>query len=86
MDGARAAQDLYSITRYIRRDNPTAARSVAKTIYDGCQSLIDCPHRAQGETDWHARIGVFSVAVHSEPALTGLRLSRPFYGGPLSKP
>jgi plasmid stabilization system protein ParE len=32
---APAAQDLYSITRYIRRDNPTAARDVAETIYDG---------------------------------------------------
>jgi len=29
---APAAQDLYCITRYIRRNNPEAARDVAKTI------------------------------------------------------
>ncbi len=39
-----AAQDLYKITRYIRRDNPTAAREVAKTIYDGCDNLASFPH------------------------------------------
>ena len=38
---APAAKDLYNITRYIRRDNPTAAREVAKTIYDGCESLVN---------------------------------------------
>jgi plasmid stabilization system protein ParE len=37
---APSVQDLYNITRYIRRDNPTAAREVAKTLYDGCESLI----------------------------------------------
>lgn len=42
-----AAQDLYRITRYIRRDNPNAAREVAKTIHDGCQSLIHTPHRGR---------------------------------------
>ena len=44
---APAAQDLYSITRYIRRDNPTAARDVAETIYDGRESRIDSPHRGR---------------------------------------
>jgi toxin ParE1/3/4 len=44
---APAAQDLYSITRYIRRDNPTAAREVAKTIYDGCESLVNSPRRGR---------------------------------------
>ena len=42
-----AAQDLYRITRYIQRDNPTAARKVAKTIYDGCTSLADMPQRGR---------------------------------------
>ncbi len=36
---APAAEDLYNITRWIRRDNPAAARGVAKTIYDACESL-----------------------------------------------
>jgi plasmid stabilization system protein ParE len=42
-----AAQDLYNITRYIRRDNPTAAREVAKAIYDGCESLVNSPYRGR---------------------------------------
>jgi toxin ParE1/3/4 len=44
---APAAQDLYNITRYIGRDNPGAARRVAKTIYDGCESLINFPLRGR---------------------------------------
>ncbi len=44
---APAAQDLYKIARYIRRDNPTAAREVAKTIYDGCESLVNSPYRGR---------------------------------------
>jgi plasmid stabilization system protein ParE len=44
---APAAQDLYRITRYIRRDNPEAARKIAKTIYDGCESLVRSPHRGR---------------------------------------
>jgi toxin ParE1/3/4 len=44
---APAAQDLYGITRYIRRDNPSAAREVAKTIYDGCESLVTFPNRGR---------------------------------------
>jgi toxin ParE1/3/4 len=44
---APAAQDLYNITRHIRQDNPEAARRVAKTLYDGCASLRDFPHRGR---------------------------------------
>jgi toxin ParE1/3/4 len=44
---APAAQDLYRITSYIRRDNPSAARSVAKTIYDGCETLASSPNRGR---------------------------------------
>lgn len=44
---APAAEDLYRIIRYIRRDNVTAARQVAKTIYDGCGSLIQAPYRGR---------------------------------------
>ena len=39
-----AAQDLQRITRYIHRDNPEAARRVAKAIYEGCESLASAPH------------------------------------------
>lgn len=55
-----AARDLYSITRYIRRDNPDAARDVAKTIYDGCESLINSPRRGRKGKQPGTRELVFS--------------------------
>jgi toxin ParE1/3/4 len=42
-----AAEDLNNIMRYIRQDNPAAAREVAKTIYDGCASLESFPYRGR---------------------------------------
>ena len=44
---APAAQDLYRITRYISRDNPAAARDVAKILYDGCEALVNSPLRGR---------------------------------------
>jgi addiction module RelE/StbE family toxin len=57
---APAAQDLYTVTRYIRRDNPNAAREVAKTIYEGCESLITSPHRGRKGKQPGTRELVFS--------------------------
>jgi addiction module RelE/StbE family toxin len=57
---APAAQDLYSITRCIRRDNPTTAREVAKAIYDGCESLVNSPHRGRKGKQSGTRELVFS--------------------------
>jgi addiction module RelE/StbE family toxin len=39
-----AAEDLERICERIERDNPEAARRVARTIYDGCARLKDFPH------------------------------------------
>ena len=39
-----AAEDLERICERIERDNPEAARRVARTIYDGCAKLKDFPH------------------------------------------
>ena len=39
-----AAEDLERICERIERDNPDAARRVARTIYDGCARLKDSPH------------------------------------------
>ena len=39
-----AAEDLERICQRIERDNPDAARRVARTIYDGCARLKDFPH------------------------------------------
>ncbi len=42
-----AANDLAEITRYIRKDNPTAARSVAKTLFDAANNLDRMPDRGR---------------------------------------
>ncbi len=39
-----AAEDLERICERIQRDNPEAARRVARTIYDGCGRLKDFPN------------------------------------------
>jgi toxin ParE1/3/4 len=39
-----AVDDLERICDYIARDNPEAARRVARTIYDGCARLKDTPY------------------------------------------
>lgn len=39
-----AAKDLERICEWIERDNPEAARRVAKAIYDGCGQLKDFPN------------------------------------------
>ena len=55
-----AAKDLYRITRYIRRDNPEAARKVAKTIYDACETLTTSPNRGRKGTEPDSRELVLS--------------------------
>jgi toxin ParE1/3/4 len=42
-----AVEDLERIFQHIERDNPTAARDVVKTIYDGCEALKNFPHRGR---------------------------------------
>jgi toxin ParE1/3/4 len=42
-----AAKDLRGITRYIRKDNPAAARAVAKTALDAADSLNRFPMRGR---------------------------------------
>ena len=39
-----AAEDLEHICEWIERDNPEAARRVARTIYDECARLKDFPN------------------------------------------
>lgn len=38
-----AAEDLERICAWVERDNPEAARRIAKTIYDGCAQLRTSP-------------------------------------------
>jgi toxin ParE1/3/4 len=42
-----ADDDLSRIARRIRQDNPTAARKVAKTLYDSGMSLETMPNRGR---------------------------------------
>jgi len=42
-----AAGDFERIVRRIQKDNPSAARNVANTIYKGVASLKDSPHRGR---------------------------------------
>jgi toxin ParE1/3/4 len=44
---APAAEDLRRITRRIQRDNPTAARQVAKNLYESGMSLETMPNRGR---------------------------------------
>ena len=39
-----AAEDLESICEWIERDNPEAARRIARTIYDECARLKNFPN------------------------------------------
>lgn len=38
-----AADDLFRIVQHIQKNNPSAARDVAQTLYDGCGGLRDFP-------------------------------------------
>jgi toxin ParE1/3/4 len=42
-----AADDLYQIVRRIQKENPSAAREVAQTLYDGCGRLREFPRLAR---------------------------------------
>jgi toxin ParE1/3/4 len=42
-----AVEDLKRITRYIRKDNPSSARYVAKTIFDAGNGLTTFPQRGR---------------------------------------
>lgn len=44
---ANAANDLASIVNYIHKDNPDAARRVAKTIFDAVSELRKFPSRGR---------------------------------------
>src|SRR3954447_23584590 len=72
-----AAEDLERIARHIAQENPTAARQVAKTVYDRCMGLELFPNRG--------RIGRIagtreSVLRHSRISpSTGSRVTQPKY-------
>ena len=44
---APAAQNLQEITHYIRKDNRSAARAVAKALFDAANGLENFPYRGR---------------------------------------
>lgn len=79
-----AAEDLERICERIERDNPEAARRVARTIYDGCARLQEFPNlgRASSRVTGHRElifpplpyIVVYCVTEHA------VEISRVFHG------
>lgn len=50
-----AAEDLARICAWIERNNPDAARRIAKTIYDGCGQLKTFPNMGRVSTRMNGR-------------------------------
>jgi toxin ParE1/3/4 len=42
-----AAEDFFRIIEYLRRENPSAAQRIAKTIYEGADSLQSFPYKGR---------------------------------------
>lgn len=79
-----AAEDLERICERIERDNPDAARRVARTIYDGCARLKEYPGLGRASNRINGRrelvfsplpyIVVYQVMEHA------VEISRVFHG------
>jgi plasmid stabilization system protein ParE len=81
-----AAQDLYNITRYIGRDNPEAARQVAKTSYEGCESLVNAPNRGRKGTEQGTRELLFSALPYITVIVSKIPLSKLCVSGMVRSP
>jgi toxin ParE1/3/4 len=79
-----AAEDLERICEWIERDNPEAARRVARTIYDQCASLKDFPNigrpsrRMDGRRELTFAPLPYIVVYHVKP--DAVEISRIFHG------
>jgi toxin ParE1/3/4 len=79
-----AAEDLERICERIERDNPEAARRVARTIYDGCARLSEFPNMGRASVRMEGRrelvfaplpyIVVYQLTEHA------VEISRIFHG------
>ena len=77
-----AADDLERICAWIERDNPEAARRVAKIIYDGCSQLKDFPNMGRASLRMSGRrelafpplpyIAVYQVREHAVENLANI--------------
>jgi toxin ParE1/3/4 len=78
------AEDLERICERIERDNPEAARRIARTIYEGCTRLKDFPHLGRASSRMSGRRElVFSplpYIVVYQVTETAVEISRIFHG------
>jgi toxin ParE1/3/4 len=79
-----AAEDLEHIFEWMERDNPKAARRVARTIYDECARLKDFPnlgrasHRMAGRRELTFSPLPYIVVYQVKP--DAVEISRIFHG------
>ena len=79
-----AADDLERICEWIERNNPEAARRVARTIYDGCARLKDFPNLGRASRRMAGRLELtFSplpyIVVYQVKS-NAVEISRVFHG------
>lgn len=79
-----AAGDLERICTWIERDNPEAARRVAKLIYDGCSQLKNFPYMGRASRRMRGRRELTFpplpyIAVHQIKE-NAVEISRIFHG------
>jgi addiction module RelE/StbE family toxin len=79
-----AAEDLERICERIERDNPEAARRVARTIYDGCARLKDFPHLGRASSRmtgrWELVFAPLPYIVVYQVTERAVEISRIFHG------
>jgi toxin ParE1/3/4 len=79
-----AAEDLEHICEWIERDNPEAARRVARTIYDECARLKDFPNLGRASRRMAGRreltFAPLPYIVVDEVKPDAIEISRIFHG------
>jgi toxin ParE1/3/4 len=79
-----AAQDLERICERIERDNPEAARRVARTVYEGCSLLKDFPNRGRASARMAGRrelaFAPLPYIAVCQVTTQGIEIARIFHG------
>jgi toxin ParE1/3/4 len=79
-----AADDLERICDWIERNNPEAARRVARTIYDGCARLKDFPNLGRASRRMAGRLELtfapLPYIVVYQVKSNAVEISRVFHG------
>ncbi|MGA3373979.1 MAG: type II toxin-antitoxin system RelE/ParE family toxin [Terracidiphilus sp.] len=79
-----AAEDLERICEWIERDNPEAARRVARTIYNRCARLKNSPHLGRASSRMAGRreltFAPWPYIVVYQVTPNAIEISRIFHG------